>query len=179
MRRAAMSSDDPDIFRQQMEDVKPLRNKSADIARPRPAPIPRQSALADREVLDEMARADLDEAELEHSEELLFSRSGVKSTVMKKLRRGAFSIQAELDLHGLRSDEARAAVRAFLADCVAMRATCVRIIHGKGLGSANMIPVLKPRLRRWLALSDHVLAFCPARPIDGGTGAVYVLLRRR
>ena len=179
MRRTAVSSDDPELFRQQMGDVKPLRNKSAAIERPRPAPIPRQSVLADREVLDEMASGRIDIAELEHGEELLFTRPGVKSTVMKKLRRGEFSIQAELDLHGLRSEEARNTVRAFLADCVAQRDTCVKIIHGKGLGSADKIPVLKPKLRRWLALTDHVLAFCPARPIDGGTGAVYVLLRRR
>jgi DNA-nicking Smr family endonuclease len=101
----------------------------------------------------------------------------LQDTVWRRLRRGAYRIGAELDLHGLNRERARLAVQEFLADCQERNLRCVRIIHGKGLGSPNTGPVIKSLLDSWLRRRRDVLAFCSARPQDGGTGAVYVLLR--
>jgi DNA-nicking Smr family endonuclease len=86
-------------------------------------------------------------------------------------------IQDDLDLHGMTSIEAREATAVFLAECVQRGIRCVRIVHGKGLRSPNREPVLKRRLGHWLVVRDEVLAFCEARPVDGGSGAVVILLR--
>jgi len=115
--------------------------------------------------------------EIESGEELLYLRAGQKLDTMKKLRRGHWVVQAHLDLHGLNTDEARAAVGAFVHDCVRQDRRCVRIVHGKGLGSRNKEPVLKNKLRNWLVQREEVQAFCQARQVDGGAGAVIVLLR--
>lgn len=101
--------------------------------------------------------------------------------LLRKLRRGAFSVQAELDLHGLTQPEALAALEAFLHDAVAQGIRCVRIIHGKGVNSQNGMGVLRRRLPQWLAtrrLACYVIAYATARPHDGGLGATYVLLRK-
>src|SRR5690606_13130899 len=97
--------------------------------------------------------------------------------VVRKLRRGHWSVLAQLDLHGLRVDEARTAVAEFLRECVRQERRCVRIIHGKGLGSANRQPILKEKVRRWLTQKEEVLAFAEAKPNDGGSGVVLALLK--
>ena len=110
-------------------------------------------------------------------DELLFLRPGISRDVLRKLRRGQWVAQAEIDFHGNSSDEARERCGAFLRLCLERGLRCVRMVHGKGLGSKNREPVLKPKLKAWLTQRDDVLAFCPARPFDGGSGAVIVLLR--
>ncbi len=117
--------------------------------------------------------------ELESGEELLFMRPGVQHESLRKLRRGEWVVQGELDLHGHTSEEARLMVAQFLIDCRKRNLRCVRIIHGKGLGSRNREPVLKLKLKNWLVQRDEVLAFCQARPVDGGGGAALVLLKSR
>ena len=112
-------------------------------------------------------------------DEISFARSGVQQNVMRKLRRGLYRIEAELDLHRMTSEQAHEALRDFIVQCQYRHIRCVRIIHGKGLGSANKLPVLKSRVNSWLRQWDNILAFCSARKCDGGTGAVYVLLRRK
>jgi DNA-nicking Smr family endonuclease len=97
--------------------------------------------------------------------------------VVRKLRRGVWVIQAQIDLHGLRRDEARERLGAFLREAVAEGARCVRVVHGKGLGSPGREPVLKGKVRAWLVQKNEVLAFAQARPSDGGHGALVVLLR--
>lgn len=97
---------------------------------------------------------------------------------LKKLRRGHWNIQAEIDLHGMTSDEARARFIEFLEESKNLGLRCVRIIHGKGFGSRNQEPVLKLKVTSWLMQRDDTLAFCQARPIDGGSGATIVLLRK-
>ena len=97
---------------------------------------------------------------------------------MRRLRRGHWRIQDELDLHGLTRDTARARLVDFLAFCLQHDAKCVRIIHGKGLGSKNHEPILKQLVKSWLMQRSEVLAFIPARPADGGAGALLVLLKR-
>jgi len=114
----------------------------------------------------------------ETGEELLHVRPGLQQTVIRKLRRGQYAIEAELDLHGATVTQAREAVDEFLGAARERGKRCVRIIHGKGHSSVGKMPVLKGKVNSWLRQKDEVLAFCSARPNDGGTGAVYVLLKR-
>jgi DNA-nicking Smr family endonuclease len=93
------------------------------------------------------------------------------------LRRGRWAIQSELDLHGYDREEARAALGRFLTLALGRGHRCVRVIHGKGLSSPGGVSVLKILSRQWLAQREEVLAFCPARPCDGGEGALLALLR--
>lgn len=137
---------------------------------------PRQREADERDVLREMMR-DPEPDQLESGDTLLYRMSGVQDSVMRKLRRGQYRVERELDLHGHNRFEAREEVSEFLAYCQDQDVRCVRIIHGKGNGSPNSGPVIKAHLDSWLRRRKDVLAFCSARPVDGGTGAVYVLLR--
>lgn len=159
----------------------PPRNR-ARLAPPSPAPLPRQR-IADEE--DALLASKFGTAPAPHSwdvgqeqeGEQTYVRAGIGSDVLARLRRGHWALQGELDLHGLTSEEARDRLADFLLDARARGARCVRVIHGKGLGSKNRLPVLKHKLRHWLMQREDVLAFCQARAIDGGAGAVIVLLK--
>ncbi|HSA90474.1 MAG TPA: Smr/MutS family protein [Burkholderiales bacterium] len=118
-----------------------------------------------------------DEQPIESGEPLAFVRDGRSPDVLRKLRRGHWVVEESLDLHGLNRSEAAAAVREFLRGCRARRLGCVRIVHGKGLGSRNREPVLKGKLYHWLRMREEVLAFAQAPAVHGGAGAVLVLLR--
>ena len=170
---------DEELFRQQMQDVRPIsQDKISPYREQQPArPIMREED--EKQVLKDMLSDPVDFDTLETGEELLFCRSGVQHNLMRKLRRGQISIEAELDLHRMTSDQARQATAQFLTDILASGKRCVRLIHGKGKGSFNKMPVLKHKLNHWLRQRDEVLAFCSARKVDGGTGAVYVLLKKK
>jgi DNA-nicking Smr family endonuclease len=173
-------ADDGMLFRRAVADAKPL-NVPLPYAHP-PTPVPPwpRQRLADEQQVMHDAMTDMwPWDEIESGEELIYLRAGQRLDALKKLRRGHWVVQANLDLHGLNTDEARAAVGAFLHRCVHEDRRCVRIVHGKGLGSKNKEPVLKNKLRNWLVQRDEVLAFCQARPVDGGAGAAIVLLRGR
>jgi DNA-nicking Smr family endonuclease len=114
---------------------------------------------------------------LDTDETLFYCRPGINQEVVRKLRRGAWIVQAQLDLHGMRRDEARDALAEFIRDASKRGLRCLRVIHGKGLGSIGKEPVLKGRVRAWLVQKEEVIAFCQARPHDGGAGAVLVLLQ--
>ena len=146
--------------------------------RPRPAPRARQRERDDRAVLVE-AISDAFDAEslLDTDDALSFRRRGVGVDVVRKLRRGVWVLQGELDLHGLRRDEARERLAAFLREAAKSGKRCVRVVHGKGLGSPGREPVLKGKVKSWLIQRSEVLAFTHARPADGGHGALIVLLR--
>ena len=156
----------------------------ARIASPRPAPIPRQR-IADEE--DALLASKFGNVPAPHSwdvgqeqeGEQTFVRTGLGSDVLTKLRRGHWTLQGEVDLHGLTADEARDHLSQFLLDARGRGARCVRVIHGKGLSSPAKEPVLKGKVRRWLAHWDDVLAYCEAPRHAGGGGAVLVLLRGR
>ncbi len=113
----------------------------------------------------------------EAGEELNFLRDGLAGDTLRKLRRGHWKIQGEIDLHGLTVADARPALVEFLNDCLHQGLRCVRVIHGKGLGSKNQIPVLKRKVASWLMQRDEILAFCQARRVEGGGGAAVVLLK--
>jgi DNA-nicking Smr family endonuclease len=141
-------------------------------------PEPLSRRRDDREVLAaSVAAAFDDESMLDADESLSYSAPGVGPDVLRRLRRGEWSLQAQVDLHGHRVDEAREALAAFLRDAVKRGLRCVRVVHGKGLGSLGKVPVLKDKVRGWLRQRDDVIAFCQARGADGGAGAVMVLLR--
>jgi DNA-nicking Smr family endonuclease len=163
-----------ELFRTAVADTEPLDHELAEPYRRRPPPVPitQPAGLADAD-----APAGLSEAEVETHEFLSFARPGVQNRVVHDLQRGYFALDSELDLHGLTADVARRVLTEFLDDCARMRARCARIIHGKGFGSAERQPILKCKVNYWLRLREDVLAFCAATRRDGGTGAVYVLLR--
>jgi DNA-nicking Smr family endonuclease len=143
-----------------------------------PEPVARQS-LADEQAALEQSLSDEFSVEtlMETDEELSFARNGIGQDTLRKLRRGHWVIQSQLDLHGMRTDEAREALAAYLREAGRRGLRCVRVIHGKGLGSVNREPVLKRKVRNWLVQKDEVIAFCQARAVDGGAGALVVLLK--
>lgn len=175
-----ISPEDSELFRSAVGAVEPVQTPARIRAdTPRPEPQPYQTRRAEAEVLQEMASGDMTMADVETGEELSYMRPGIQTQVFKRLRRGQFIVEAELDLHGLTTALARRELNEFLAACRHYNRRCIRIIHGKGRGSPDGRPVLKIHVNHWLRLCDDVLAFCSARPVDGGTGAIYVLLRQQ
>ncbi len=166
------------LFRQTVGPVKRLHRDQVLVERPPPEPIPKQTQLQTQQALRDMLSAPYDSAEIETGEELLFVQSNLSNSLFGKLRRGQFAIEARLDLHGMTVPVAKQALANFVRECRKSRRCCVLIIHGKGNGSLQKQPVLKGKLNTWLQQRSDILAFCSARPIDGGTGAVYVLLKR-
>ena len=161
------------------EDVVPLpEGKRVELPRPRPRPYPRQTRRDERAALEESLTApvSLDDA-IDSGEELAFVREGLGRDVLRKLRRGHWVVQGELDLHGMNRQHALFHTDRFLKQSVKRSARCVRIVHGKGLGSRNREPVLKGLLRKWLQQRCDVLAFSQAPAAQGGSGAVLVLLK--
>jgi DNA-nicking Smr family endonuclease len=176
---AEPDTDFDSAFLEAMRGVVPLSRRTRVENRPqRPAPLPLQRLRDERSVLAESLTTPAHpDTGLATGEELVYVRNGVPAQVLRRLRRGHWVVQDELDLHGMTSMEAHAATAAFLSQCMQRGIRCVRIVHGKGLRSPNRQPVLKGKLGRWLLVRDEVLAFCEARPVDGGSGAVMVLLR--
>jgi DNA-nicking Smr family endonuclease len=173
--------EEANLFRSSIGQVAPLRPTVIDKAllpQPRPLPIARQH-LADEQaaLLESLSDEFTFDTLLSSDENLSFARPGIGPDVLSKLRRGHWVIQEQLDLHGLRRDQAREALGEFLRQARRRGTRCIRVIHGKGLGSVNKEPVLKNKVRNWLAQKDEVLAFCQARPADGGSGALVVLLK--
>jgi len=183
---AATRHADGDIdLAQAFADVQKLPPSTrATHARARPAPIPRQRLADDAEVLvaskyGAEPAPESWEIGQEHEAGQTYLRGGLGSDILGKLRRGHWSVQGEIDLHGHTTDEAHDALADFLDDARQRGYRCVRVIHGKGLTSPNKEPVLKGKVRKWLSHWDDVLAYCEAPPHAGGGGAVLILLRGR
>jgi len=166
------------MFRDAVGDATPL---VFDRVHHEPAPppaIPRQRCRDERAAIDEsLSDNDPLALALEGGDEAVYLKPGMAPRVLKDLRRGRWVVQAYLDLHGMHRDEARHHVAAFLAECLVHGQRCVRIVHGKGHGSPGRIPVLKRLVLGWLAQRQEVLAYCQARTVEGGAGAVIVLLQ--
>lgn len=174
------TDDSADLFRQAVGEVTPVTNDRAARTRKPPPPRPRQFELDEKAVMREAMLDTRDPEAMDSGEHLSWARSGVQRRVMRKLRNGYYSVQAELDLHGLTVDQAREAMQEFIAETTSARGSCcVRIIHGKGRKTLTDRPVLKPFTASWLRQRRDVLAYTSAKPAHGGTGAVYVLLRSR
>jgi len=170
---------DAHLFRQQIGAFTPLKSEPRALhPRPHPSALPLQTRRDEQAVLDEAISDEFTPHTLLDTDEALsYCRPGVSQDVARKLWRGHWVVQAQLDLHGMRRDEARSALTVFLREATAHGLRCVRVIHGKGLGSVGKEPVLKNKVRRWLSQTEHVMAFCQTPPHDGGSGAVLVLLR--
>ena len=171
------------LFREAVKDAAPLeKNDRADTSRPKPKPH------ANHHEADELAALEASQLAMYPSpmswdigadieDEQSFLRGAVSPDLLRKLRRGQWTIDAEIDLHGHSQDEAHEALMEFMRKARVTGWRCVRIIHGKGLSSHQKIPILRNKVRRWLQQKDEVLAYCEPRPNGGGSGAVLVLLR--
>jgi DNA-nicking Smr family endonuclease len=166
------------VFAEAMQGVQPIHVPTRVTRRPpAPQPIPHQRQRDDAAVLHESLSDEFDTSTLLSVNGLLsFSRAGIGPDVAHKLRRGDWTIQAQIDLHGLRREEAREALSTFLHQAQAGGLRCVRVVHGKGLGSPGGVPVLKSKVHGWLIQKKEVLAFTQAKPTQGGAGALLVLL---
>lgn len=174
----SLSDDESNLFRTSIGDTRPLPDNGKTVFPPDlPWPVLRQDRTGTNPLSADDLSDHIPQELADTEEEFFFQRSGVAPLTMKRLRRGYWAIQAELDLHGMTSDEARACLIGFLDECKQLGLRCVRVIHGKGLSSRNREPVLKLKAASWLMQRDEVLAFCQARPMDGGSGAVIVLLK--
>ena len=178
MANSEQDDDETKLFREAVKGARPLKTPRLHHPPPHPKPVPQQFMRDEQQALRDSLSDDYIPAhELESGEELLYLREGHAPDILSKLRRGHWVVQAGIDLHGLVVDEARLYVAEFLADCKKRGIRCVRIIHGKGLGSRHREPVLKHKLRNWLIQKDEVIAYAQARDNDGGSGAVIVLLK--
>lgn len=173
-----------ELWRGATSGVEPLAPGPGTVAPPPPRPPPETFWHPDLEAIDALRALVSGEApfDLADSDEFIEGRvAGLDHQVVRKLRRGDFAVQGHIDLHGMTRDEAKRAVDEFLRRSRSAGKRCVLVVHGRGLHSKDQLPVLKDALRAWLAsarFSRHVLAFASARPVDGGAGAIYVLLRR-
>lgn len=172
-----IEEDDAALFREAIGPVRPLKpSPAAEPTAPRPAPEPTQAQLDEARVVGELLAPPLD-ASIEGGDEIAYLKPGQQHRLLQRLRRGQFSVRAEIDLHDMTSAVAREAIRQFLDDCRRHDQLCVRIVHGKGLRSKAQGPVLKQLTDTLLRRRADVLAFTSARPAQGGTGAVIVLLQ--
>ena len=176
---ARRATAEKDLFIKAAGAVQPLPDKRRVLLKKeQPAPLPAQRQRDEQAVLREAISDEFDVGTLlDTDEHLSFRRPGIGPDVTRKLRQGHWRIQRELDLHGLRSDDAREALGKFIREAHRHGIRCVRVVHGKGLGSPGKTPVLKSRVHSWLVQKKEVLAFVQAKPADGGAGALVVLLQ--
>ncbi len=177
------SSRDSDVslFRSTVGSVERVKHNRVIHSPKRPKPIPKKRLEDEEQVLEDMFSAEFgpEQMEVDNEETLSYARTGVQHGIIRKLKRGQYSIEAELDMHGMTVAIAKPALAEFIHRSQSLAKRCVKIIHGKGYRSPNQQPVLKAHINRWLRRSDAVIAFSSARQIDGGTGAVYVLLKQK
>ncbi len=178
-KKARQATADKDLFQQAAGKVQPLvQPAKAQLKSTRPPARPLQHQLDEQAALQETLSDEFDISTLlETDEHLSYRRPGIGPDVTRKLRRGDWAIQHQLDLHGLRTEDAREALGQFIREAHQQGLRCVRVVHGKGLGSPGKTPVLKGRVQSWLAQKKEVLAFVQARPAEGGAGALVVLLQ--
>ena len=177
-RAVKQAASDRDLFIRAAGAVQPLPDKRQALHKKEHSmPLAMQYQKDEKAVLKEAISDEFDVSTLlDTDEHLSFRRPGIGVDVTRKLRRGDWSIQRQLDLHGLRRDDAREALAQFIREAHKHGIRCVRVVHGKGLGSPGKVPVLKSRVHSWLVQKNEVLAFVQAKPADGGAGALVVLL---
>ena len=175
MTKKTVNPKDSDLFRQAVGKVRAVKTDKIQLQPSSPKPYPKPKTIDFNEACQDITELDI--ATVSHEESLSYVAPGLQHSVLAKLRKGFFAVQAELDLHGLNGVAAKQALSQFLHGSVAMGYRCVHVIHGKGYRSSNSHPILKNHLNQWLRHHNDVLAFCSAPPRKGGAGAVYVLLR--
>ena len=176
---AALRLANKNLFSNSVGVVKPILNKPKVLSKiNQPEPNPVQQMRDDAAVLRESLSDEFDvESLLDIDDSLSFRRPGIGTDVTKKLRQGIWSIQRQVDLHNMRTDEARDTLGGFIREAYKHGMRCVRVVHGKGLGSPGKTPVLKDKVHRWLVQKSEVVAFVQAPPAQGGAGALVVLLQ--
>ena len=176
-----LSREEQDLFLAQVGDARPLRvAPKADLSPQPPKPVARQRLLDNQAVLHDLIHAPIQLADrLEGGDEPTYQHRGVSMQVLRDLRHGRWVIQREIDLHGHTRDAARSALAHFLSRCLLEGVRCVRVVTGRGLRSPGQVAVLRVLTRNWLAQRQEVLAYCQAKPADGGEGALIVLLRNQ
>jgi DNA-nicking Smr family endonuclease len=176
---AQQAQAEKEVFARSVGRVKPLQvPKKAHLVVDIPAPIPVQRQLDEQAVLREALSDEWDTSSLLDTDEALsFRRPGVGVDVVRKLRKGDWTVQAQLDLHNQRTEEAREMLGQFIRESYKQGLRCVRVVHGKGLGSPGKVSVLKPKVQSWLIQKNQVIAFVQATPLQGGAGALVVLLQ--
>ncbi|MBI2772002.1 MAG: Smr/MutS family protein [Burkholderiales bacterium] len=170
---------DSSLFVRAAGAVKPIRDRPrVPLAREPAPPIAVQHQLDEQRVMHESISDEFDASTLlDVDDAMSYRRPGIGTDVTRKLRKGGWSIQREIDLHGLRREDAREALAAFIREACKQGIRCIRVVHGKGLGSPGKTPVLKGRVQSWLIQKNEVLAFVQARADEGGAGALVVLLK--
>jgi len=171
--------EDENVFRNAMVGVNPLESKNVvhESSKPKAKRLRHDDIDEDFDIHDPLSD-ELEITEIDGGEVLSFCRDGIQRNVFKKLRSGGYRISDELDLHGLSIKQAKEVVVYYLQEAVQFEGCCIRIIHGKGLSSGKQKSILKTYVNHWLTEHERVLAFHSAKVRDGGTGAVYVLLKR-
>ncbi len=170
-------SEDDALFRSAVNGIQPLSVRKRHRLKTTTSDQARHQHRDEQQMLQDSISSESDLSVPELIDDMSFRRGSVTRKIMRELQRGKYTVQEEIDLHGCTRLEAESALRAFINDCVQHSLSCIRVIHGKGIRSGPSGPVLKAAVNHWLRQWDTVLAFCPARPSDGGTGAIYVLLR--
>lgn len=179
-RPTPISDDERSLFRESVGPVETLRqSQRRRIERPLPSARPAMREADEAAVIEELLDDIPPDPDLGTGDDLWHRQNGIQHSVMRRLRRGHYRCQAEIDLHGMVVSVAGECLAVFLHDCLDQGYSCIRIVHGKGLRSGHRGPVLKAKVAGWLRQRAEVLAYCSARPVDGGTGALYVLLKRR
>lgn len=178
---AKLTEEEQALFLAHVSDANPLKaSPRADLAPKPPRPVARQRHLDDQAVLHELIHAPIQLADrLEGGDEPTYLHRGVSMQVLRDLRRGRWVVQNEIDLHGHTRDAAREALSKFLSRCLLQGQRCVRVVTGRGLRSPGQVAVLRTLTRNWLIQRHEVLAYCQAKPVDGGEGALMVLLRNQ
>ena len=167
-------------FADLLRDIKPLRAEHTNLAEnaaPKPIPAPKETRKNQHQVLQECLEVGHELEDIQPEDNLSFFRPGVQKNTFRKLKKGSYRIGAELDLHGMTLAKAQLEMAQFIQAAMKDNIRCVSIIHGKGFRSSNKEPRLKRMVNQWLQKNHGILAFCSARSVDGGTGAVYVLLK--
>ncbi len=171
--------DEQELLREALQGVAPLQGSDRVVhQRRKPPPVASQRIADEARVLaDSLSDEHAPDTGSESGDELVYLRPGLTKNVMRKLRRGQWVVQDEIDLHGMRSEPARALLVDFLNQAMRKGFRCVRVVHGKGHRSPKGEPVLKRKMAHWLQQRDEVLAYCPAPAVDGGSGATVILLK--
>ena len=176
-KKSSLDDDDADLFREMMEGVKPLSQEKID---PDSAPILLKTKRPEKAVKQHTKFGELDYAPAVASDETLsFARDGVQQKILTKLKKGQFPIESKIDLHGSTVNQAGYKLQHAIDAAVHNKQRCVLVVHGRGKGSFDSKPAIKMHVNQWLRSSANVLAFCSAQSHHGGTGAVYVLLKRQ
>lgn len=173
-----VSDEDRALFRSTIGPVSAISSNHRAPVSATPSPRPRMREADEAAVMKELLESQPLDPDLAAGDDLVYSRNGIQTSVLRRLRRGQYRCQAEIDLHGMVVRVARQCLADFLQEALDRDYRCVRIIHGKGLRSGPRGPVLKIKVSGWLRQRDEVLAYTSARPVDGGTGALYVLLKK-